>query len=43
MLCESFLKTLKYPELLAEAKKGRMDVEYTSGEDLEALVKDVMD
>jgi tripartite-type tricarboxylate transporter receptor subunit TctC len=43
MLCESFLKTLKDPELLAEAKKGRMDVEYTSDDDLEALVKEVLD
>jgi len=42
MLRESFLKTLNDPELLAEAKKARMDVEYTSGEDLEALAKDVL-
>jgi hypothetical protein len=27
---------------LAEAKKSRMDVEYTSGEELEALLKDVL-
>jgi hypothetical protein len=26
----------------AEAKKSRMDVEYTSGEELEALLKDVL-
>jgi tripartite-type tricarboxylate transporter receptor subunit TctC len=42
MLRESFLKTLNDPELLSEAKKARMDVEYTSGEDLEALAKDVL-
>lgn len=43
ILRESFLKVLKDPELLAEAKKGRMDVEYTSGEELEALVKEVLE
>ncbi len=43
MLRESFLKTLNDAELLAEAKKGKMDVEYTSGEDLEALAKEVLD
>jgi hypothetical protein len=31
------------PEALAEAKKGRMDVEPTSGEDLESLVKEIFD
>jgi tripartite-type tricarboxylate transporter receptor subunit TctC len=41
-LRESFLKTMNDPELLAEAKKGRMDLEYTSGEDLEALAKEVL-
>jgi tripartite-type tricarboxylate transporter receptor subunit TctC len=42
MLRESFLKTINDAELLAEAKKARMDVEYTSGEDLEALAKEVL-
>jgi tripartite-type tricarboxylate transporter receptor subunit TctC len=42
MLQESFRKTLNDPELLAEAKKAKMDVEYTSGEDLEALAKEVL-
>jgi hypothetical protein len=27
---------------LAEAKKNRMDVEYTGGEELEALLKEVL-
>jgi hypothetical protein len=31
------------PEALAEAKKGRMDVEVTTGEDLESLVKEIFD
>lgn len=39
----AYLGTLKDPELLAEAKKGRMDVEATTGEELEALVKEVLD
>jgi tripartite-type tricarboxylate transporter receptor subunit TctC len=42
-LRESFPKLLKDPELLAEARKARMDVEYTSGEELEALLKEVLD
>ena len=43
MLRDSFARVLKDEELLAEAKKGRMDVDYTSGEELEALVKEVLD
>lgn len=43
ILRESFAKVLKDPELLAEAKKGRMDVEYTSGEELETLITEVLD
>ncbi len=31
------------PELLAEAKKGRLEVEPSTGEELEALTKEVMD
>ena len=42
MLRESFRNVLKDPELLAEAKRSRMDVEYTSGEELEALLKEVL-
>ena len=43
ILREAFLKTMSDPEALAEAKKGRMDVEVTSGEDLESLVKEIFD
>ena len=43
ILRESFAKALKDPELLGEAKKGRMDVEYTSGEELETLIREVLD
>ena len=42
ILRESFLRTMNDGEFLAEAKKGKMDVEYTSGEDLEALAKEVL-
>ena len=43
ILREGFVKTLNDPELLAEAKKARMDVEPTSGEELETLVKEIFD
>jgi hypothetical protein len=43
ILRDAFQKTLSDPEALAEAKKSRMDVEPTSGEDLEALVKEIFD
>jgi tripartite-type tricarboxylate transporter receptor subunit TctC len=42
ILRDSLRNVLKDPELLAEAKKSRMGVEYTSGEELEALLKDVL-
>jgi hypothetical protein len=42
ILRDSLRNVLKDPELLAEAKKSRMDVEYTSGEELEALLKEVL-
>jgi tripartite-type tricarboxylate transporter receptor subunit TctC len=43
ILREAFFKTLSDPEVLAEAKKSRMDVEPTSGEELESLVKEIFD
>ncbi len=42
ILRDSFRSVVNDPELLAEAKKSRMDVEYTAGEDLEALLKEVL-
>jgi tripartite-type tricarboxylate transporter receptor subunit TctC len=42
ILRESFRSVMKDTELLAEAKKSRMDVEYTSGEELESLLKEVL-
>jgi tripartite-type tricarboxylate transporter receptor subunit TctC len=43
ILREAFFKTLSDPEVLAEAKKSRMDVEPTSGEELESLVKEIFE
>lgn len=43
VLRESFVKVLKDPELLAEAKKARMEVEHTPGEALDGLIKEVLD
>jgi tripartite-type tricarboxylate transporter receptor subunit TctC len=43
ILRESFAKVLKDEELLAEARKGKMDVDYSSGEEMETLVKEVLD
>jgi tripartite-type tricarboxylate transporter receptor subunit TctC len=42
ILRDSFRSVVNDPELLAEAKKSRMDVEYTAAEDLEALLKEVL-
>jgi tripartite-type tricarboxylate transporter receptor subunit TctC len=43
ILREAYIKTLKDPEALAEAKQGRMEVDPASGEELEALVKEIFD
>lgn len=43
ILRDSYAKALKDPELLAEAEKGRMDVDPTPGEELQDLIKKVMD
>jgi hypothetical protein len=37
------MSALKDPELLAEAKKGRMEVDPTPGDELQDLMKKVMD
>jgi tripartite-type tricarboxylate transporter receptor subunit TctC len=42
MLRDGFNQALKDPELLAEAKKSRMDVDPTSGADLEKLANQVL-
>jgi tripartite-type tricarboxylate transporter receptor subunit TctC len=43
LLRNAFEQALKDPELLAEAKKGRMDVEPESGQNLERLASKVLD
>ena len=43
ILREAFIKTMSDPDVIAEAKKGRMDIEVTTGEELEALVKEIFD
>ncbi len=43
ILRAAYDKAMKDPELLREAEKGKMDVDPTSGEELEALVKKTMD
>jgi tripartite-type tricarboxylate transporter receptor subunit TctC len=39
---EAFMKAMNDPELLAEAKRKNYDIEPTSGEELEALAKQVL-
>jgi tripartite-type tricarboxylate transporter receptor subunit TctC len=43
ILRDAFLKTLSDPEAAAEAKKSRMDIDPTPGEELESLVKEIFD
>jgi tripartite-type tricarboxylate transporter receptor subunit TctC len=42
ILRQAFMKALADPELLAQAEKQNMEIEPTSGEDLEALAKEVV-
>jgi tripartite-type tricarboxylate transporter receptor subunit TctC len=43
ILRDAFLKTLNDPEVIDEAKKGRMDIDPATGEELEKLVKEIFD
>jgi len=43
ILRDAYAKTLSDPEALDEAKKGRMDVDPATGEELETLVKEIFD
>jgi tripartite-type tricarboxylate transporter receptor subunit TctC len=43
ILREAYVKTLNDPEVLAEAKKARLDVEPTSGQELESVAKEIFD
>lgn len=42
MLRDAYVKTLKDPELLAEAKKRLLEIDPTVGQELEAWAKDVL-
>jgi tripartite-type tricarboxylate transporter receptor subunit TctC len=42
ILREAYVKSMSNPELIAEAKKARMDMEPVTGEQLQALAKRVM-
>ena len=42
ILREAFLKTMSDPELLAEAKRKNLDITPTTGEELQALAKQVL-
>jgi tripartite-type tricarboxylate transporter receptor subunit TctC len=42
MLREAYAQSIKDPELLAEAKKARMDVDPSTGEELQALLNDIL-
>jgi tripartite-type tricarboxylate transporter receptor subunit TctC len=43
ILRDALVKTLNDPDVVAEAKKARMDIDHTSGEALETLVKEIFD
>jgi hypothetical protein len=42
MLRDAFTKTINDPDFLAEAKKKKLDVNPTSGDEVQGLVRDVM-
>lgn len=42
MLRDAFNKTMKDPDFLAETKKKRLDIDPTTGEEVEALAKELM-
>jgi len=42
LLRESYGKAMRDPGLIEEAKKGQMDMEYTPGEELQSMMKDLM-
>jgi tripartite-type tricarboxylate transporter receptor subunit TctC len=43
ILREAYNKTLKDPELVAEVNRSRLDMEPSTGEEIEAIMKDIMD
>jgi tripartite-type tricarboxylate transporter receptor subunit TctC len=43
ILREAYSKTLKDPELVAEVTRSRLDMEPSTGEEIEAIIKEIMD
>jgi tripartite-type tricarboxylate transporter receptor subunit TctC len=43
ILRDAYSKTLKDPELIAEVNRSRLDMEPSTGEEIEAIMKDIMD
>jgi tripartite-type tricarboxylate transporter receptor subunit TctC len=43
LLRDAYAKAMRDPGLIEEAKKGQMDMEHTPGEDLQTLLKEIMD
>ncbi len=43
ILREAYMKVLSDPKAMDEAKRSRMDIDPTTGEELEALIKDIFD
>jgi tripartite-type tricarboxylate transporter receptor subunit TctC len=42
MLREAFNKTMKDPDFIAEAKKKRLDLDPTTGEEVQSLATEVL-
>ena len=42
MMREAYAKAMRDPGLIDEAKKGQMDMEYSSGEELQTFMKELM-
>jgi tripartite-type tricarboxylate transporter receptor subunit TctC len=43
ILREAYTKSLQDPELIAEVNRSRLDMEPSTGEEIEAIMKDIMD
>jgi tripartite-type tricarboxylate transporter receptor subunit TctC len=43
ILREAYIKVLEDPTVRDQAKRSRMDIEPTSGEELETLIKEIFD
>ncbi|MDP2606248.1 MAG: tripartite tricarboxylate transporter substrate-binding protein, partial [Deltaproteobacteria bacterium] len=43
ILREAHVKAMKDPELVAEAEKGKMDMDTSTGEELDAITQKIMD